>query len=157
MRKTACITFIALLSILASCKKENTPKIRESSIAALSSQKEIVQLKFESKNNAQQLLKDVECHIYDDKIVGCIPYLSNNKSLIATFTINGASITVNGVQQATGVTMNNYDRPLIFKVNAADGTTKDYTVTLYTFTGLPIFYLETEAPVVSKDDYVKGK
>jgi spore coat protein CotH len=157
MRKTVCIVLIALLTVLAACKKESTEKIRESPIAALSSQKEIVQLKFESKNNAQQLLKDIECHIYDDRIVGCIPYLSTNKSLIATFTINGAKVTVNGVQQMTGATINTYDRPLIFKVTAADGTTKDYTVTLYAFTGLPIFYLETEAPVVSKDDYVKGK
>lgn len=155
MKKITCIILIALS--LAACKKESTPKIRESSIATLSSQKEIVQFKFESKNNAQQLLKDVECHVYEDHIVGCIPYLNSNKSLIATFTINGAKITVNGVEQENSITLNNYDRPLVFKVNAADGSTKDYTVTLYTFTGLPIFYLETEAPVVSKDEYVKGK
>jgi spore coat protein CotH len=157
MKKTICIVIVVLISGLAACKKESTPKIRDSSIAALSSQKEILQFKFESKNNSKQLLKDVECHVYADYIVGCIPYISTNKSLIATFTINGAKVTVNGTDQVNSVTLNNYDRPLTFKVTAADGTTKDYKVTLYTFTGLPIFYLETEAPVTSLDDYVKGK
>lgn len=157
MMKNACLVLLVLLAGLSACKKETTPLSREETIAgAVSAEKDIFEFRFEAKNNAEQLLKDVECHIYEDRIVGTVPYLSSNKSLVATFTTSGATVAVNGVLQQSGVTLNDYGRPVTFTVNAADGTTKTYKVEIYTFTGLPILYLETEAPVVSKDDYVKG-
>src|SRR5690606_4301777 len=36
------------------------------------------------------------------------------------------------------------------------GKQKEYTFKVRDFTGIPIFHLTTEGPVVSKDDYVDG-
>jgi hypothetical protein len=158
MRKTVYVVLIAVFTTITACKKEETPDINQpATIAAISSQKDITQFKFEAKNNPEQLLRDIECHISDGRIVGSVPYISSNKALVATFTINGASIVVNGELQASTVTRNDFSRSVTYTVRAGDNTTKDYTVSVYTFTGLPILYLETEALVVSKDIDVKGK
>lgn len=149
---------VLLCTVLPACRKEDAQQLTSEPIAdtVVPSAKEILSFTFEAKNNPQQLIRDVVCHVYEDHISGCIPYLSSNKALVATFNTNGTSVTVNGIVQQTGITSNDFSRPLTFTVKAADNTTKDYTLQLFTFTGLPILYIETEAPVVSKDDYVKG-
>lgn len=59
-----------------------------------------------------------------------VPFGTDVSSLVATFTTTGASINIAGVTQISGATANNYSSPLIFTVVAADGSTKDYTVTV---------------------------
>jgi len=158
MIQNTCAVLLLLWAGISACKKENVPVPGQEVIAGtLSSEKDIFEFRFEMKNNAEQLLRDVECHIYEDRIVGCVPYLSTAKSLVATFGTSGATVAVNGNVQQSGVTLNDYTQALTYTVTAADGTTKTYKVELYTFTGLPVLYLETEAPVVSKEEYVKGK
>jgi hypothetical protein len=54
-------------------------------------------------------------------------------SLKAAFTLSaGASASVNGVVQQSGVTANNYNNALTYTVTAEDGSTKDYTVIVRT-------------------------
>ena len=50
------------------------------------------------------------------------------KSLIAVFEYNGKSITIDGVEQESGVTSNDYSQPLVFTVEAEDGSKQQYTV-----------------------------
>ncbi|WP_276091126.1 CotH kinase family protein [Pedobacter sp. JY14-1] len=141
---------------LSSCNKDSylpEPELKPE----ISSAKSIQSFTFEAKNNSAQLLKDVVCHINDSLIVGLVPYISNDRTLIATFKTDGHDISVDGIKQETGVTRNNYSNPVTFTVKAENGSVKKYTVKLYTFTGLPIIYLETEAPVLSKEESVKGK
>ncbi|HJT74935.1 MAG TPA: CotH kinase family protein [Chitinophaga sp.] len=160
MKKTI-ILLIAFSLGLSACRKEAQPEISDPIAGAevLSSDKDILQFKFEAKNNPQQLLEDMECHISvaDNQIIGWVPYLGSDRSLVATFGINGTQLTVQGTTQESGVSRNDYTRPVTFTVKAQDSTTREYTVTLYSFTGLPVLYLETEAPITSKEDYVKGK
>ena len=150
---------VFLTCLICACRKEDTPKLTADPTADTvpSTAKEILSFTFEAKNNPQQLVRDVVCHVYEDHISGSIPYLSSNRTMIASFNTSGASISVNGVAQENGITINDFSRPVTFTVKAADNTTKDYTVQLFTFTGLPILYIETAAPIVSKDDYVKGR
>lgn len=55
----------------------------------------------------------------------------NLSSLIATFTLSdGASATVKGVIQESGVTPNNFNSTVIYKVIAEAGNTKNWTVTI---------------------------
>ncbi|MCG9876516.1 MAG: DUF5018 domain-containing protein [Leptospiraceae bacterium] len=56
--------------------------------------------------------------------------LSSFSPLIANFTTTGSSITVSGVEQQSGVSVNSYNTNLIYKVTARDGSSQDYTVTL---------------------------
>lgn len=52
----------------------------------------------------------------------------NLKSLVAIFEYNGKSVTVNGVEQESGITPNDYSQPLVFTVEAEDGSKEQYTV-----------------------------
>lgn len=152
--KNLSTVLLLLVTGLMACNKDNNLVPTETTVPGT---KDILEFKFEVKNNPKQLLRDVTCHIYDSIIVGLVPYISTDKSLIATFTINGVDITVNGSKQETGTTVNDYSTPVTFTVKGADSSTKVYTVKVYSFTELPILYLDTESPVTSKEAYVKGK
>ena len=52
----------------------------------------------------------------------------NLKSLVAIFEYNGKSVTANGVEQESGITPNDYSQPLVFTVEAEDGSKEQYTV-----------------------------
>ena len=51
-------------------------------------------------------------------------------ALAAVFTHNGASVSVGGFAQTSGVTLNNFTNPVVYTVTAADGSTAAYTVTV---------------------------
>ena len=59
-----------------------------------------------------------------------VPSLTNVYSMVATFTTTGVSVTIGTTVQASGVTANNFIRPLAYMVTAADGSTATYTVTV---------------------------
>lgn len=46
----------------------------------------------------------------------------------ATFTSTGQSVKVNGVEQVSGVTQNDFSAPITYTVSATDGSTRDYLV-----------------------------
>ena len=50
------------------------------------------------------------------------------KSLVATFEYDGKSITVDGIEQEAEVTLNDYSQPLVFIIEAEDGSKETYTV-----------------------------
>lgn len=56
--------------------------------------------------------------------------LTSFSPLIANFTTTGSSVTVSGLEQQSGVSVNSYTTNLIYKVTARDGSSQDYTVTL---------------------------
>ena len=59
-------------------------------------------------------------------------------------------------EQTSGESSQDFTPILNYRVANESGTTKTYQVDLTRFTGLPIIYLTTESPVVSKEDYVNG-
>lgn len=143
------------IALFTSCKKdkeEPTPP----PVVKLSESNDIISFRFNVKDNPKQLLKDIICRVYDDHIVGIIPYLSTDKSLIPIFTSSGSSVKLQDSIQISGVTQNNFHQPLTYTVTAENGSTKEYTVTLYSFTELPILYLESEAPILVKDTWING-
>jgi len=142
-------------TLFTSCKKEKAAP-DPLPIVKLSENNEIISFRFNAKDNPKQLLKDVVCRIYDDHIVGIIPYLTTDKTLIPTFLSSGISIKLEDSIQVSGVTQNNFQQPLKYTITAENGTTKEYTVTLYSFTELPILYLESEAPILVKETWISG-
>ena len=52
--------------------------------------------------------------------------------LVATFQFQGASVTVNGSAQTSGVTANDFSQPVKYTVTPASGAPVDYTVTATT-------------------------
>ncbi|AFM13963.1 NHL repeat containing protein [Turneriella parva] len=59
-----------------------------------------------------------------------VPYGTDVTSLIATFSISGASLNISGANQVSGVTVNNFTTPRAYTVVAVDSSTKNYTITV---------------------------
>lgn len=59
-----------------------------------------------------------------------VPFGTDPTALTATFTTTGTSVVVGSTVQVSGVTVNNFSIPVVYTVNAADGTTQNYTVTV---------------------------
>lgn len=59
-----------------------------------------------------------------------VPYGTDVTSLAPTFAHTGTMVTVNGAPQTSGASAQNFANPVTYTVTAADGSTKDYTVTV---------------------------
>jgi hypothetical protein len=59
-----------------------------------------------------------------------VPYGTNVGSLVASFTTTGTSVTVAGTPQVSGVTALTFANPVTYHVEAYDGSTQDYVVTV---------------------------
>lgn len=116
----------------------------------------ITEFKFEVQANPGKIPENIVADIYGDSlIVGIIPYQHGDFNLAATFTATaGAAVKVNGVDQQSTLTVNDFSSPVIYAVSSVDGTTT-YKVRLI-YTGLPLIYVYTQdaAPILNKDDYV---
>ena len=70
------------------------------------------------------------------EISGCIPYLYDF-TLVPTFTVTeGATVTVDGAEQTSGVSAQDFRSPVTYTVTSG-GMSRDYVVTV-TNTGLPV-------------------
>jgi hypothetical protein len=59
-----------------------------------------------------------------------VPHGTALTALVASFTTTGVSVEVGGVEQVSGVTPNDFTRPVDYLVTAEDGSTATYTVTV---------------------------
>lgn len=73
---------------------------------------------------------DVTASISGTAITAIVPFGTNITNLVATFTTTGVSVKVGNVVQTSGMTANDFTNPVVYTVTAADGTTRDYTVTV---------------------------
>ena len=83
-----------------------------------------------------------------------VPAGTNVTALVATFTHTGASVKVGGFTQVSGVTANNFTSPRVYTVTAADGSTKNYTVTVTVATAHPTITASGAATVTPGGQYV---
>jgi spore coat protein CotH len=158
MRKIL-LPILMLAVFCISCKKQIDYHVTiQQPLPPVSAPAELLfsEFKFLEKYNSQQLLKDINCRIYDESIVGVMTYVSNKRSLAASFKIADAKVYVDTVEQISNVTINDFTKPVTYTIVGSDGSKKDITVTVYSFTGLPTLFIETAGPIVSKDDYVAG-
>jgi len=150
--KTAQFFCLVLLSLtLFACKKEKKP------VPPPVSTQDIF-MYFDPAHNGSKVNEYIVCKLDGDTITGVLSSLKDtSRVLAATFTIDdGSKLAVNGVDQQSGVTINDFKSPVTYTLTKANGTTKNYVVKVVRYSGLPVFYLTTSAPVVSKDVYVTG-
>jgi hypothetical protein len=122
---------------------------------APSSAKDLTALSFRSTQNAV-LSTDVIGVITGSTVTATAPFGANITALVATFSTTGASVTVGGTAQTSGTTPNNFTSPVIYHVTAADGSTKDYTVTVTVGDGsakdlVAMSFRSTDNPGLSAD------
>lgn len=110
---------VTIFLLFSACKDEEP---------SISSTKELLNFSILKSDNQGKVANDVEASIQGSVITLPLDKYDDLKSLIAVFEYNGKSITINGVEQESGVTSNDYSRPLVFTVEAEDGSKQQYTV-----------------------------
>lgn len=145
--------YLLFIVFIVGCKK-GTPIAEKDHIVDVAA---LADFKLEAKNNVNVINNDISCEINGDEIRAVIPGTATSKKLlVVTFNANNIKVMVNGVDQKSGKTLNDFSKPITYEVFFANGAKKTYQFKVVDFTGLPIFHLTTEAPVTSKDNYVKG-
>ncbi|MFQ5571722.1 MAG: hypothetical protein ACE5G0_18735, partial [Rhodothermales bacterium] len=91
----------------------------------LSSEKDIITFSFPEETGAatiNAIARTVDIEVANGTDV---------TNLIATFTLSaGASATISGTAQASGVTANDFTNPITYTITAEDSSTSDWTVTV---------------------------
>ncbi|OGG98999.1 MAG: hypothetical protein A2600_13235 [Candidatus Lambdaproteobacteria bacterium RIFOXYD1_FULL_56_27] len=109
-----------------------------STTSSTSSSKAITAFSFTSAlNSGAGIGSDVTGVIGTTEIKLALPAGATVTALKATFTQTGATVTVGGLTQTSGTTANNFTSPVTYRVTAADGTTKDYSITIITRNPVP--------------------
>jgi YVTN family beta-propeller protein len=98
---------------------------------ALNSAKDITGFAFTSALNlGAGITSDCTATIAGTSITVKVPNLAVVTGLVATFATTGDSVAVSAVPQTSGTTVNDFSSPVTYTVTAADGSTKNFTVTL---------------------------
>ncbi len=93
------------------------------------SAKDIIGFSFLTTDNPGLPLQ-VTGAIAGTSIIAKVPAGTDRGSLVASFSTTGATITVAGAPQTSGLTPNDFTSPLTYLVTASDGSTKQYTVSV---------------------------
>ena len=93
-------------------------------------------------DNPYQLVEDVKCEIAGDSVVCWVPNIMPNKVLIPQFSYQGKNLPIGGKAVESGVTSIDFGKPQKLTVTS-DLLSKDYTVYVYSYTGLPMVWLTT--------------
>ena len=90
-------------------------------------------------------------------------YKTDLSQLKVVFRVAADSVTVNGIEQESGVTINDFTRKVIFRLYTKSGKYRDFTLSLTnpsdSYSGFPVLALMTENQKVvdSKENWVKGR
>jgi hypothetical protein len=95
-------------------------------ISAPSTAKAITAFSFQALNPAVPGAIDQDAHT----VALTVPFGTDVKHLVATFTTTGASVKVGSTTQTSGSTVNDFTDPVTYTVTAGDSSTQDYTVTV---------------------------
>ncbi len=119
----------------------------------------LISVVIEARNNSDKITSDVKCDVEGNTITALVPSMQNDRKFVVSYTYKtagGLTVKANDTTVINGVTKTDFTKPVTYTVTNPSGFTKTYKFVVRNFTGIPIFYLTTDGPVVSKDDYVKG-
>ena len=128
------IVLTILVLLITACQKEDS----------LSSSKELISFSILESENVGKIGKDIKADIKGNIISFSLSKYDNIKSLIATFEYKGSKISVNGREQISGVTANNYSQSLNFILQAEDGSELIYMVQVTLKEVAPLSYFGFE-------------
>ncbi len=103
--------------------------------------------------------ENVVCDVYSSSgIVNCwLASLEDPKTLVPRFTIDGTLVTIGTQEVTSGATAIDFSQPVTLTVMTSKGS-KDFTVYVYSYTGLPVMRIDTETGnfINSKTMYVNA-
>lgn len=147
------------IAIVITTKDDNNEEL-EASSSAINLQftsNTITEFSFLNKTNPNSVINDITATIEGNVIKVSSPYISSANNLVATFTSNGYAVLVNGVEQKSGITNNDFTKPVTYRVINKDGEATEYTVTVE-YSGLPIVEINTpnSVAITSKDVWTEN-
>lgn len=152
------LLFTVIICGLAACKKVlNDPFVPEAPLA-----KSITEFKFEASLNKDFLSETINGEISGDTIKISLPEELNCRTLIASFKYEGRLVSVNDVKQYSGISVNNFEKPLIYSVMADDGSERNFFIQTALIPevrqAVPHIYIVTDGntPITSKESYLKA-
>lgn len=115
----------------------------------------IESFRFRTAANAAKLPQDVVLEVGDGIISGRTSFVVENKVLVPEFEFEGEGVYMGSQEIASGETEVDFSGPVVLTVRSKSGEEREYRVSLVSFTGLPVVYIDTGGiPVVSKEEYV---
>ena len=93
-----------------------------------------------------------------DTFSAAVNELCDIEKLVASYDVVGGLVQVNSLEQTTGISSNDFNKPVTYKVaNTTNSTSQNFYIEISYFTGLPRILIDTDnTPIVSKEDYVAG-
>ena len=154
------ITFCSLLTfIFASCSTDLTDVEKRLDELENSGKKpKLLSISFLSKDNSMQLVEDVNGEIIGDSVVECwVKNIMSDKLLIPKVEFVGESIKLDDVPVAIGSSKHDFKRPVKLTITNGDKS-KEYTIYVHSYTGLPVMWIETEGrkDITSKEVYQRA-
>ncbi len=135
LKKLSYVLFVLVLGVFSSCNATN-PDTK-------SSTKDFTAF---SIDGATGVITDTSAT--EGTVLVTLPFGTGVTELVATFTTNGSSVAVGSTPQISGTTSNSFESSTVhYIVTAADGTTKDYAVTVAREPGSPVATLKASSTV----------
>ena len=113
----------------------------------------LLHMEFLASENPLQLVEDVECEIIGDSAVECrVLNLMSTKMLIPRFRFTGDYVTIDGMKAVSSKTSFDFSKECILIVHSGEKT-KEYTVVVSAYTGLPTLWAETNGRSLKEANY----
>lgn len=113
----------------------------------------LLHMEFLASENPLQLVEDAECVIVGDSAVECrVLNLMSAKTLIPRFQFAGDYVTIDGQVAVSSKTAFDFRKERILVVHSGEKT-KEYTVTVSAYTGLPTLWAETNGRSLKEANY----
>lgn len=105
---------------------------------------QLLTMEFKRADNAG-LTDNITCEVYSSTgVVNCwLTSLDDPKTLVPRFTFEGTLVLMGSTEVTSGSTAIDFSEPVTFTV-ATSKETKDYTVYVYSYTGLPVMRIDVE-------------
>lgn len=135
--------YIEDAALVLTVNNENKEKVQISSSAfkVMFAGNVISSFSFKKEGN-EGVFGDVEAQIDGNNITLCSPLVTDRSRLVATFETNGEKVLVNGAEQISGYSVNDFSSPVEYAVLSPNGEMNVYTVTV-SGTGLPTVIINT--------------
>ncbi len=127
MKKFSLLVLISILPLFLITCGSNSGSSSSSYPRFSSTDNEIVNFSFPVSKNST-LTGDVAGVIADNTITLNVPNTADLTSLVAEYTTNSSNVKVNGNEQKSGLTSNNFSNPIEYTVTADSGDKKTYSV-----------------------------
>ena len=132
---------------------EGTKRIESNPFSVAFSGNAVSNLVFRKSDNPNAILEDISLNLASSQITVASPFVT--KSVLSlSFDTDAAQVLVNGVEQVSGKTVNDFSHPVKISFVSGTGETRVYTIQVKG-SGLPIVFINTpsakEIPAKTED------